>query len=144
MKKWFQMPVAAHLLLKRERDVLLLLREGTGYEDGKYSVVAGHLDGSESGTDAMIREAKEEAGIDIRREWLEFACVVHRKAPDRESIDFFYTCNKWEGEIKNMEPKKCGELRFVSEDAIPENTVEYVRAGIQAVRNGVKYIEFGW
>lgn len=144
MRTWFQMPVAAHLLLKRDKEVLLLLREGTGYEDGKYSVVAGHLDGNEPATTAMIREAREEAGIQIKKEWLELACVMHRKAPDRESIDFFYTCRKWEGEIKNMEPDKCGGLHFVNEDEIPENTIEYVRAGIKASHNGTKYVEFGW
>ena len=144
MTKRFQMPVAAHLLLKKENNVLLLLRKNTGYEDGKYSVVAGHFDGNERGTEAMIREAKEEAGITILSEDLELACVMHRKAPDGERVDFFYACNKWQGKIKNMEPEKCGELIFVPNDKIPQNTIEYVRAGIDASINGLKYIEFGW
>jgi len=144
MKNWFRMPVAAHLLLKRGGEVLLLLRKGTGYEDGKYSVVAGHLDGDESGVDAMIREAREEAGIWIQREYMQFACVMHRKAPDRESIDLFYSCGAWDGKIENKEPNKCGGLHFVPIDKIPENTIEYVRAGILAACNGTKYVEFGW
>ena len=55
----FQMPVAVHLLLVKEGKILLLRRSNTGYEDGMYSIVAGHIDGDEDVKSAMIREAKE-------------------------------------------------------------------------------------
>ena len=63
----FVAPIAVHLLLVKDSRVLLLRRYKTGYEDGNYSVVAGHIDGWEELKDAMIREVKEEAGIEIRR-----------------------------------------------------------------------------
>ena len=59
-------PVAVHIFLLRENSVLLLRRAHTGYGDGNYSVVAGHLDGGESVTQAAVREAKEEVGVDLR------------------------------------------------------------------------------
>ena len=37
-------PVAVHLFFLRDDQILLLRRFNTGYEDGKYSVVAGHLE----------------------------------------------------------------------------------------------------
>ena len=58
----FLAPVAVHLLLVKDDRVLLLKRYNTGYEDGNYSVVAGHIDGGEDLKTAMIREAREEAG----------------------------------------------------------------------------------
>ena len=61
----FRLPVAVHLLLVKDDRILLLRRYNTGYEDGNYSVVAGHVDGGEQLKSAMVREAREEAGLDI-------------------------------------------------------------------------------
>ena len=61
----FRIKSAVHLLLIRGSEILLLRRHNTGYEDGNYGLIAGHLDGGKQVKDAMIREAREEAGIDI-------------------------------------------------------------------------------
>lgn len=54
---------AVFLLLIKNNKVLLLKRQNTGYADGKYSLVSGHVDKGETMQEAIIREAKEEAGI---------------------------------------------------------------------------------
>lgn len=116
----FQMPVAVHLLLVKDNKVLLLRRFNTGYEDGNYSVVAGHVDSDEDLKTAMIREAKEEAGIEITPNNINFASVMHRKSDD-ERIDFFFIADSWEGEITNMEPQKCDDLSWFDINNLPSN-----------------------
>lgn len=87
MRNYFTMPVAVHLFLLRGQEILLLRRYNTGYEDGNYSVPAGHLDGNEEVKAAAIREAKEECGIDLAPADLSLAGVMHRRSFD-ERIDF--------------------------------------------------------
>ena len=70
----------------------MLRRFNTGYEDGNYSVIAGYLEGNETVIAAMIREAREEAGISIAAEDLRVVGVMHRFSI-HERIDFFLTAS---------------------------------------------------
>lgn len=139
----FKAVIAVHLFLLREGKILLSRRYNTGYADGEYSVVAGHLDGGEEIKTATVREAREEAGIEIILAGLEVVGVMHRLAND-ERIDFFLAATMWRGEIWNREPEKCDELAWFSIDDLPDNVVPYVRRAIQNYRRGGWFDSFGW
>lgn len=140
----FKLVVAVHLILIQNNQILLLRRYNTGYEDGNYSVVAGHIDGNESVIHAMKREALEEAGITIDENDLEIVHTMHRKTLNRESIDYFLTCKNYTGEIQIMEKDKCDELRFYNLEHLPENVIPYVRKAIEYYQNGVSFSTYGW
>jgi 8-oxo-dGTP diphosphatase len=142
-KKRFKLIPTCHLILIKDGKILLLRRLNTGYEDGNYSVVAGHLDGNETFIQAMIREAKEEADIDIKPRDLEVVHVVHRMS-DEERIDFFLQAKSWTGKPTNMEPNKCDDLSWYDLDNLPSNVIPYVRQTIEHFRNNVLYSELGW
>lgn len=135
--------VTVHLLFFRENQVLLLRRFNTGFKDGNYSVPAGHLDGGETVRKAAQREALEEIGVHTEIEDILFAGVMH-KIEDDERVEFFVHVKSWRGEPINAEPDKCDELRWCKVNALPENTIPYVRQAIQNFRNGVVFDEFGW
>src|SRR5947209_14739200 len=107
----YRAAVAVHLFLLRDDAILLLRRFNTGYADGNYSVIAGHLDGGEEVIAAAVREAREEAGIRIAAADVTVVGVMHRLS-DTERIDFFVAATRWEGEIANREPEKCDDLAW--------------------------------
>lgn len=98
-------PLAIHIFFKKDYQVYLLLRVKTGYEDGKYSVVAGQVAYDESIIDAGIREAKEEVGVEITPFNFKIVGTMHQKSDD-ERIDYFAVVEEWKGIPYNCEPKK--------------------------------------
>ena len=142
-KKHSNIP-ASYLVLLKEGKVLLLKRFNTGYEDNKYSFIAGHVDEGETFTQAIIREAYEEAGIKLLEKDLKILHVMHRKSIDSERVDVFFTVNQWTGNLENMEPHKCSELKWFEIEDLPENVIPYIRKVIQSIKNKTFYSEFGW
>lgn len=120
------MRVAVHLILEHNNEFLLLRRYNTGYEDGNYSVIAGHLNGNETIKEAMIREDLEEANITIDDKHLKIVGVMHRKDGD-ESIDYYLYTNKFSGNIRIMEPNKYDDLAFYKLDNLPDNIIPYIK-----------------
>jgi 8-oxo-dGTP pyrophosphatase MutT (NUDIX family) len=136
-------PVAVHVFFLRRGHVLLLRRFNTGYEDGNYSVPAGHLDGGETVVQAAIREVREEVGLTLAPGDVAVVGTMHRKS-ESERVDFFVVASRWSGEPSNCEPGKCDELRWAPLDALPVNTIPYVRRALENYQNGVWYEEFGF
>jgi 8-oxo-dGTP diphosphatase len=144
MGERFKLVAAVHLFLLNEYgEILMLRRYNTGYEDGNYSVVAGHLDGNEEVAKAACREAYEEAGIILQKEDIHVVHTMHRKSMD-ERVDFFVTVKKWDGELTNKEPEKCDELKWFPLEELPENTIPYIRRAIQNYQLNRPFDSYGW
>ncbi len=145
-KERFKLVPSSYLILIRDGKILLSRRFSTGWMDGKYSFVAGHVESGETFLKCVIRESKEEAGIEINEADLEVVHIMHRKSDgiENERIDVFIKAKNWSGEIKNTEPDKCDDLGWFEINKLPENTIPYVRFAIENIKNKVFYSEFGW
>ena len=139
----FKLVVAVHLFLVKDGEILLMRRFNTGWSDGLYSVPAGHLDRGEEATTAIIREAKEETGLEIERSLLEVVHTMHRRAQE-ERIDLFFTASNWKNMPRIVETSKCDDMRWFPVDGLPLNIVPYVEAAVRYFQKGVTYSEFGW
>jgi 8-oxo-dGTP diphosphatase len=60
-----KLPAAVDVFLLRSGSVLLVRRCNTGFEDGSYAPVDGHLESHESVRQTAIRECREEVGVEI-------------------------------------------------------------------------------
>ncbi|MEM7108479.1 MAG: NUDIX domain-containing protein [Bacteroidota bacterium] len=117
--------LACYLIIENAGKTLLLLRENTGFEDGNYSFISGKVEAGESLSQSVIREAAEEADILVSKEDINLVHMLHRRTENQQSnwMDFFFRTEKWEGEIQNKEPDKCGGLHWYNINSLPENMV---------------------
>lgn len=137
--------MAVYLVLIKNGKTLLSRRFNTGWMDGKYSLIAGHIDGKESVFGAMIREAFEEAGIKVLKSDVKPLKVLHRMSDDgMEYMDFFFIAERWEREPIIKEPDKCDDMGWFPVNNLPDNTLPYVRYVIENFEDGVSFVEFGW
>ncbi|MDR0406703.1 MAG: NUDIX domain-containing protein [Holosporales bacterium] len=140
-KSWYAVVPAVYLVLENAQNkILLLKRLNTGYMDGFYSLVAGHIEAQEKPSKAIIREAYEEAGIKLHPDDVQLQHIMCRY--NVGVVDYFFKATHWEGMISNKEPEKCSELAFYALEALPENTVSYVREALSFMRQGVQFSEF--
>jgi 8-oxo-dGTP pyrophosphatase MutT (NUDIX family) len=137
---------AVYVLLSRDGRVLLMRRQGTGFQDGKLSTIAGHLEADEGVLACAVREAAEEAGVRLAPADLAVVTTMHRRTgePGHERVDFFVAATGWGGEPVNREPAKCSELVWAPIDDLPADTIPYVRRAIENWRAGVHFDSWGW
>ncbi len=140
----FKLSVSVSLFLIKEEKILLIRRFNTGWHDGDYGLPAGHIDGKETVTNAAIREAKEEIGIDIQAENLSVVHVIHKGGDDSEKVDFFLKAEKWNGEPTNMEPDLCDDVNWFPLNELPTNMIPKAKFALEQYLAGKNFSEFGW
>lgn len=136
------------LVLHRDDQVLLALRQGTGYADGLWNLPSGKLEDGEHALDALVREAKEEIGITLQPAELHLTGVVHCRNPEGQGrIGLFFATPyrpDHHGEPHNAEPHKCAALAWYPLDRLPTNTVPYTTAGLALHASPVTFTPLGW
>jgi 8-oxo-dGTP diphosphatase len=128
----FAVVPAAYVFLLRSQDasheVLLQLRQNTGYRDGHWAAAAaGHVERGESVFQAAEREAREEIGV--QQVALQPLCAMHRTGGTGlaidERVDYFFASRSWRGTPRIVEPEKCADLRWFDLERLPDPVVPH-------------------
>lgn len=141
MPERFRVVPAAYVVFRQNAEVLLQLRQGTGYMDDYWATAAaGHVEAGESVFAAARREAFEELGVSLEIPDLRPVTVMHRTGGNQraidERVDFFFECRRWKGDPSVVEPAKTADLGWFPLDALPEPVVPHERYVLDGLRTG--------
>lgn len=136
----YQNKIIVGVLLIQENKVLVERRAHTGWEDGKYGLIAGHLEKGETLKEAMLREAKEELAIQLQEEQLEFVTCMHFS--QEEYINVYFSTTYYEGIPEIREPHKCDEIKWIPINSLPINLLEQDKQAIQCFLKQSHYKEY--
>lgn len=67
---------------------------------------------------------------------------MRRESDGSQRIDFFLTCDRWEGSPVNAEPEKCDAIAWVRIKRPPSNTIPYIRRALTNFAAGRAFDEF--
>lgn len=122
--------VSVNLILKKNNRILLMRRFNTGWNDGKYALMGGHVEDMENPVDAVIREAREELRLNLEKENLNYKMTMP-VFPDH--IYIYFECENFDGEPINNEPNECDDVRFFDIENLPENMIDADRQALRSI-----------
>jgi 8-oxo-dGTP pyrophosphatase MutT (NUDIX family) len=129
------------ILLKKESGktkILLQLRQNTGYMDNMYDMtVSGHIEENERLEDALIREAKEEIGVDLDKRSIKLVSLDHKEKENY--FNFFFMCDNYKGKPCIKEPLKCAKLEWFDINNLPDNLIDHNKRAIERYKNNTFY-----
>jgi 8-oxo-dGTP diphosphatase len=139
----FSVVPAAYIVFLRgpadSREVLLQLRQGTGFMDDHWAcAAAGHVERGESVFAAAAREAEEEVAVTdvVLTPLTAMQRTNNTGLAIDERVDYFFACTAWTGEPRIVEPDKCADLRWFGLDSLPTPVVPHELAVLAGVRDG--------
>lgn len=107
---------------------------------GFLGLPAGYIDSGEDAYEALIRETKEELGINILCDDIVDTFVVCRRNKSISSYyDVYFEVSKYDGTIQVMEPDKCSELVWVDINNLPNDMIDFEKIAIINNQKGIKF-----
>lgn len=128
-----------HALIYINNNILLALRQNTGYADGCFGLVGGRVEPMESVLDGMLREIQEEIGIQVQPQHAKLVGIIPRKETNCLYLNFIYHIHLWSGDIVNKEPLKTAFLKLFPIDALPSNIVSHAKKAIENHQENIFY-----
>jgi 8-oxo-dGTP diphosphatase len=135
------------VIIRRQGKILFVLRQRTGYADGKFCLPAGHVEHGESFSAAAARETLEEVNVVVDRNDLHAVHTLQRRKEDPKDvrIGILFEAAKWSGDPKNMEPERHGEIAWFDAGNLPfDKIIDFQGVALRHLTEGKTYAEDGW
>lgn len=133
---------AVRLIVEDEGKMLFLKQ--TKKNGGRFSLIGGNVEENEFAREALAREAKEEAGIQVEPAALRLVHVLHRHKlkKDETILVLYFKAARFEGVPESLEPKKFKDVRWLPVQDLPNEVSKATRHVLQGIRRGEIYSEF--
>ena len=144
MEERLKICVAVHLFIIKDGKILLQRRNNPNkHAYLKLGIPAGHLERGENVDDAIVREAKEELGIELTD--YELVQIMNLNG-DTDIYDaYFYVCKGYSGKIVNMEADEAKTLEWHDLSGSLEDLIPYEKYALdQYLAGGNWFTKFGW
>lgn len=129
-------------IVQNENKFLLFYRTDGYFNGGWWVLPAGHIEANETATQTVVRECKEELGIEVDIKDVEFAHVMHNLSGENKRIDFYFIVKKYKGQPHNLETDKCAEMNFFSLNTLPsEKTAPSTLLALKNIFDKISYSE---
>ena len=101
--------------IEKDNKYLMLYRnkKENDLNEGKWIGIGGHIEKDETPDMAMIREVKEETGLDVIS--YKYRGLVHFASDDYQEVMYLYTVDSFKGELIECDE---GTLEFIPKDNI--------------------------
>lgn len=133
-----EIKVGAGVVIMKDGKTLLAKRKGS-HAEGEWGSMGGHVEYGETPVETVMREAREELGIEIGN--IRFVCCSNFLKDDKHYVDVSFVADLLSGEPTICEPDRIEMIGWFALDALPEPLFEPVRTVLDGLRTGQSYFE---
>ena len=128
------------MLVIQGSKILLAKRKGS-HGEGMWGSAGGHVEFGEKPSETVVREAKEELGIELTN--VKFLCCTDAYMKDTHYIDIGFSAeiSKGNPEIQPDETGKIEEVKWFDLSDLPEPMFPPVKIYLEAFKTGKAYFE---